>query len=260
MLVEVENGAADIPRVVRALDEAGIAVEALELVRPTLDDVFVDKTGYHLEEESEDERRAGGRDVSQLASNARVVGALGVRSVRQTFRRPQLIAPIIIFPTLLLAIQTGGAGAAIEPARLPAGPELPPVHARRGDDAVADAGRQQRRHRARGRHRDGLHRPPLRGADPALRDRPRPARRDRRAGPLRGALVPRDRADLRRHDRKRRRRGAAGDRPGHRGGDGGRRHRRRDRPAHRQRQRRPGPLPAGPRRPLPLLRLLPRRN
>jgi ABC-2 type transport system ATP-binding protein len=54
VLVEVENGAADIPRVVRALDEAGIAVEALELVKPTLDDVFVAKTGYHLAEESEE--------------------------------------------------------------------------------------------------------------------------------------------------------------------------------------------------------------
>jgi ABC-2 type transport system ATP-binding protein len=54
VLLEVENGAGDIPRVVRALDEAGIAVEALELVRPTLDDVFVAKTGYHLEEEGEE--------------------------------------------------------------------------------------------------------------------------------------------------------------------------------------------------------------
>jgi ABC-2 type transport system ATP-binding protein len=54
VLVEVENGAADIPRVVRALDEAGVAVESLELVRPTLDDVFVAKTGYHLAEESEE--------------------------------------------------------------------------------------------------------------------------------------------------------------------------------------------------------------
>ncbi|HSK49899.1 MAG TPA: ATP-binding cassette domain-containing protein [Solirubrobacterales bacterium] len=53
VLVEVENGAADIPRVVRALDDAGIAVESLELVRPTLDDVFVAKTGYHLEEDEE---------------------------------------------------------------------------------------------------------------------------------------------------------------------------------------------------------------
>jgi ABC-2 type transport system ATP-binding protein len=58
VLVEVENGAAEIPRVVRALDEAGIAVESLELVRPTLDDVFVDKTGHHLEGEDEAEGAA----------------------------------------------------------------------------------------------------------------------------------------------------------------------------------------------------------
>jgi ABC-2 type transport system ATP-binding protein len=51
VLVEVEHGSADIPRVVRALDEAGIEVESLELVRPTLDDVFVAKTGHHLEKE-----------------------------------------------------------------------------------------------------------------------------------------------------------------------------------------------------------------
>jgi ABC-2 type transport system permease protein len=59
--------------------------------------------------------------VSALATNARVVRALGMRSIRQTFRRPQLIAPIIVFPTLLLAIQTGGAGGAIEL------PGFPPV-------------------------------------------------------------------------------------------------------------------------------------
>jgi ABC-2 type transport system permease protein len=59
--------------------------------------------------------------MSALATNARVVKALGLRSVRQTFRRPQLIAPIIVFPTLLLAIQTGGASAAIEL------PGFPPV-------------------------------------------------------------------------------------------------------------------------------------
>jgi ABC-2 type transport system ATP-binding protein len=55
VLLEVEQGAADIPRVVRALDEAGVGVESLELVRPTLDDVFVAKTGYHLEEEESEE-------------------------------------------------------------------------------------------------------------------------------------------------------------------------------------------------------------
>ena len=51
ILVEVENGAADIPRVVRTLDDAGIEVGSLELVQPTLDDVFVAKTGYHLPQE-----------------------------------------------------------------------------------------------------------------------------------------------------------------------------------------------------------------
>ncbi|MEZ5077447.1 MAG: ATP-binding cassette domain-containing protein [Solirubrobacterales bacterium] len=57
VLVEVAHGAADIPRVVRALDEAGIAVESLELVQPTLDDVFVATTGHHLlEDEDEDGR------------------------------------------------------------------------------------------------------------------------------------------------------------------------------------------------------------
>jgi ABC-2 type transport system permease protein len=59
--------------------------------------------------------------VSELAATARVVRALGARSIRQTFRRPQLISPIVVFPTLLLAIQTGGAGAGVEL------PGFPPV-------------------------------------------------------------------------------------------------------------------------------------
>jgi ABC-2 type transport system permease protein len=51
--------------------------------------------------------------IERLLINLRVVGALGMRSIKQTFRRPQLIAPILVFPTLLLAIQTSGAGSAI---------------------------------------------------------------------------------------------------------------------------------------------------
>src|SRR5881392_1798507 len=49
-----------------------------------------------------------------LVANLRVIGALGARAVKQTFRRPQLMAPIIVFPTLLLAIQTGGAGSGVD--------------------------------------------------------------------------------------------------------------------------------------------------
>ena len=41
-----------------------------------------------------------------------VVGALARRSVLQTFRRPQFIAPILLMPTLFLAVNTGGAHSA----------------------------------------------------------------------------------------------------------------------------------------------------
>jgi len=47
--VRLEDGAGEIAPIVRALDQAGIAVESLDLVRPTLDDVFMAKTGHHLE-------------------------------------------------------------------------------------------------------------------------------------------------------------------------------------------------------------------
>jgi ABC-2 type transport system ATP-binding protein len=49
VLLELEHGASEVAPVVRALDEAGLAVESLDLVEPTLDDVFVAKTGQHLE-------------------------------------------------------------------------------------------------------------------------------------------------------------------------------------------------------------------
>jgi len=55
------------------------------------------------------------------ASDLASIAALGARSIRQTLRRPQLAAPIIVFPTLLLAVQTGGAGGAVN---LPAFPDV----------------------------------------------------------------------------------------------------------------------------------------
>jgi ABC-2 type transport system ATP-binding protein len=54
VLVELEGGATAVAPVVRALDEAGLTVEALDLVEPTLDDVFLEKTGHHLEPEEPD--------------------------------------------------------------------------------------------------------------------------------------------------------------------------------------------------------------
>jgi ABC-2 type transport system ATP-binding protein len=57
--LQVLDGAAAIAPVVRALDEAGFFVEGIELVRPTLDDVFVQKTGQHLEGAEEAAPAAG---------------------------------------------------------------------------------------------------------------------------------------------------------------------------------------------------------
>jgi ABC-2 type transport system permease protein len=60
--------------------------------------------------------------TERLIANLRVIGALGARSIKQTFRRPQLMAPLLVFPTLLLAIQVGGAGRATDL------PQFPQVH------------------------------------------------------------------------------------------------------------------------------------
>jgi ABC-2 type transport system ATP-binding protein len=43
------NGARDVAPIVRALDEAGVGVQSIELIAPSLDDVFVAKTGRRLE-------------------------------------------------------------------------------------------------------------------------------------------------------------------------------------------------------------------
>lgn len=51
-----------------------------------------------------------------------MVAALGRRSVTQAFRRPQFLAPVLLFPSLFLAANTGGAGRAIDI------PAFPVVH------------------------------------------------------------------------------------------------------------------------------------
>ena len=88
LLVELEHGTAEVGPIVIALNEAGLAVESLDLVQPTLDDVFVAKTGQHLEgdDETGEQEAVTLNDGIQkrLTANARVVAALGARSVKQT--------------------------------------------------------------------------------------------------------------------------------------------------------------------------------
>jgi ABC-2 type transport system ATP-binding protein len=58
VVVALEEGAAGIAPIIRALDEAGIAVQDLHLVQPSLDDVFLEKTGRHLEGADAEEQPA----------------------------------------------------------------------------------------------------------------------------------------------------------------------------------------------------------
>jgi ABC-2 type transport system permease protein len=59
--------------------------------------------------------------LAGLAHDARVMTMLSRRSLRQTFRRPQFLAPILVFPTLFLIANVGGAGSAT---RLPGFPKV----------------------------------------------------------------------------------------------------------------------------------------
>jgi ABC-2 type transport system ATP-binding protein len=54
LMVELEHGTSEVGPIVVALNREGLDVESLDLVQPTLDDVFVHKTGQHLEGASED--------------------------------------------------------------------------------------------------------------------------------------------------------------------------------------------------------------
>ncbi|MGI9020347.1 MAG: ATP-binding cassette domain-containing protein [Solirubrobacterales bacterium] len=67
VLVEIAGGAGDVAKVVRGLDEAGIVVEGLDLMQPTLDDVFVAKTGHHLE--GDDDAKTEGDPASAVAGD-----------------------------------------------------------------------------------------------------------------------------------------------------------------------------------------------
>jgi ABC-2 type transport system ATP-binding protein len=54
LMVELERGVAEVGPIVVALNQEGLDVESLDLVQPTLDDVFVNKTGQHLEGAEQD--------------------------------------------------------------------------------------------------------------------------------------------------------------------------------------------------------------
>ena len=56
-----------------------------------------------------------------MTADIRATGALARRSISQTFRYPRYLAPLVIFPSMLLAVNVGGAGRATD---LPGFPEV----------------------------------------------------------------------------------------------------------------------------------------
>jgi ABC-2 type transport system ATP-binding protein len=68
--IAVAGGARDVAPVVRALDDAGFVVASLDLQQPTLDDVFVEKTGRHLEGATDAAAPAAEADADQEQATA----------------------------------------------------------------------------------------------------------------------------------------------------------------------------------------------
>ena len=60
IVIYVREGSAAIARIVLLLAEASVPVREVTLAQPTLDDVFLRKTGHHLEADAAVERRMGG--------------------------------------------------------------------------------------------------------------------------------------------------------------------------------------------------------
>jgi ABC-2 type transport system ATP-binding protein len=69
--VGLEGGAGAVTDVVRALDEAGVRVQHLELNEPSLDDVFAESTGYRLEGATNTMTDAAGPPVGAQRSKRR---------------------------------------------------------------------------------------------------------------------------------------------------------------------------------------------
>ena len=131
-----------------------------------------------------DDGRAEPRARRRARRDPRVSLALARRALRNAFRRPQFLAPLVIFPTLFLAVNVGGLHAHDRPAGLPARSTASSTSS--SPAAMTQSlllGGVTRGHRRRAGDRGRLLRPARRRPDPARGDRPRPAGRRRGRSP-----------------------------------------------------------------------------
>ena len=249
--VRLERGADELADVVRALDAEDVGIAHFQLHAPSLDDVFLAKTGPLARGREDGDRRARGGAGLSDACSPRSARSRGARS-RQTLRQPALIVPPILFPLCLLAVNAGGLDAATKLPGFPTDSYLDFALAipfmQGALFAAINAGPEPG-----ARRRDRLPQPARADADAARRAAARPARRrdDGRAGVV--ADLPRRRPRRRAGHRGRRRRRARAGRAGAPDRARLRRARRARRAAHRLGRGGPGPLPAALRPPLPVL-------
>ena len=175
-------------------------VATLQLHEPSLDDVFLAKTGRKLEGAGDDEdaearqpacERGLARRVAALQRAALLeqVGAVARRSVMRTLRQRALLVFPLVFPLILFAINAQRRSAPATQDPRASRRQLPRLRARGPLHAGRAVRRDHRGHRPRPRHRDRLLRPA--GADAAARRGAarRPARRRARRSACVQALV-----------------------------------------------------------------------
>ena len=115
--VRCAHGDLDLAEIVRALDAESLHVANLQLHAPSLDDVFLEKTGRTLEGaaaeagiEADVEARGGARP--HVNDTALQIYHLARRSVVRQYRQPANVIAPMIFPLALLAVNSGGLQAA----------------------------------------------------------------------------------------------------------------------------------------------------
>ena len=110
LTVPLPDGEQQLAEVVRTLDQAGLRVGSLHLHQPTLDDVFLAKTGRKLEGASADALPGAGEGGGVVAADlaaARLgtqVRTVARRSVTRTLRQRRLLVLPVVFPLILFAI------------------------------------------------------------------------------------------------------------------------------------------------------------
>ena len=172
--VRLDSGE-DLVSVVRALDAADLRVADLQLHQPSLDDVFLAKTGRKLDV---GDRRGAGR-ARGLMELLQQTYEMARRSVLQTLRQPAMVIPPDPVPADPDGDQRLRAGRGDQHPRLP-GRLLPGLRDRVPVHPGLAVRVDQRRQRGRARRRDRLPEPARADADAARGDAARAPQR--RAG------------------------------------------------------------------------------